>query len=207
MSQGAPRINVAAARQKASTFLKIDEANVEQNWWPLYDYTTYPAAGSSSLKFFQAPVGQAGKTVVDTNMKAAGSLPAGTAYLVTGVQVEFYPGVAISGIVTSKFADDIYTVYRQGYLVFTIGSKEYINGGNLMKFAPRNHLSMFSATTVATDRYTYATAVGEEFKMVERWIESTVNFDVELRGLPALPSAVDGRIGVTLNGYQFRNRQ
>lgn len=181
--------------------------NIETVWNPLYDYKSFGSVATTSVVFFQDPVGALGKTLADTNMVSAGQLPKGQAFMVTGVQVECLPAAAISGTTTSKFADDVYTFYKNGVLIFTVGSKEYIRQGNLMKFAPRNYLSADFATTVATDRYVYASADGKEFQIVDLLLESSMNFNVELRSIPQLPSAADARVGVTLNGYLFRNAQ
>ena len=77
---------------------KLDSSKVlvpgmaEAIWQPLYDSATYPAAGTSALAFFQEAIGVNGKTVADTNMELNGQLAKGQAFLVTGVQVAFYPG-------------------------------------------------------------------------------------------------------------------
>jgi len=195
---------VKKAFQKARVLLGD---NIETIWNPIYDYKALGATAVTSAVFFQDPIGALGKTLADTNMVSAGNLPKGQAFLVTGVQVECLPAAAISGTTTSKFADDVYTFYKNGVLVFTVGSKEYVRQGNLMKFAPRNYLSVFGATTVATDRYVYAAADGKEFQIVDLLLESSMNFNVELRSIPQLPSTADARVGVTLNGYLFRNAQ
>ncbi len=176
---------------------------------PLYDYQTLSATATSTQRFFQVPIGQAGKTITDTNMELAGQLPKGQAFLVTGVQVEILPSttVGINGTTASKFADDVYNVLRTGSLVFTIGSKEYIRQGNLMKFSPVNRLAVDSATTVTTDRYVYAVGAGREFAIADLLLESNQNFNVQINDLPALPSGQAGRIGVTLNGFLYRNAQ
>lgn len=174
---------------------------------PLYDYQTLAATAVAQQRFFQVPIGQSGKTLSDTNMELAGNLPKGQAFLVTGLQVEVLPGVAINGTTASKFADDVYTVLKGGSLKFTIGSKDFVVQGNLMKFSPVNRLAMDSSTTVGTDRYVYAVGAGREFQIADLLLESSQNFNVTLFDLPALPSATPGRIGVTLNGFLYRNAQ
>mgnify|MGYP000960570814 FL=1 len=55
----------------------VNVANVvEAIRQPIYDTVTYAAAGQTNLTFFALPIGQGGKTKVDTNMTTAGSLPA-----------------------------------------------------------------------------------------------------------------------------------
>ncbi len=179
----------------------------EAIYQPLYDYQTLAATAVAQQRFFQVPQGQSGKVLADTNMELAGQIPKGQAFLITGIQVEILPGVAINGTTASKFADDIYTVSKGGALKLTIGSKDFVVQGNLAKFPPVNRLALDSATTVATDRYSYAVVAGREFSVADLLLESNQNFNVTLLDLAALPSASPGRIGVTLNGFLYRNAQ
>lgn len=179
---------------------------------PLYDYQTLLAAGASSQRFFQVPVGQSGKTFSDTNMELAGQIPKGQAFEITGIQFEIYPAGttsanAINNTTASKFADDVYNTLKGGHLILTIGSKEYAKQGNLFKFPPVNRMAMDSSTTVATDRYVYSVACGREYSVAGLLLESNQNFGVELKDLAALPSGNNARIGVTLNGFLHRNAQ
>lgn len=172
-------------------------------WQPLYDYQTKTAAATALQRFFLEPQGQAGKTIADTNMEIAGQIPKGQAFLCTGIQVELYPAVAIGGT-TSEFADDVYNFYNSGYLRFTIGSKDFVQQGNLMKFAPVNRLDIDAATGEAQG-YVYAAAAGREFATSGLLLESNQNFNVDLGELSAV--SADCKIGVTLNGYLGRNAQ
>lgn len=179
----------------------------EAIWNPLYDYQTLAAAGANTQRFFIDPVGTSGKTLADTNMELSGQIPKGQAFLVTGVQFEIYPGVPANGTTASKYIDDVLEVTKGGLLIFKIGSKDFITQGNLMKFPPVNRLATDSSTTVTTDRYVYATTAGREFQVKDLLLEANQNFSVELRELAALPSGADARIGVTLNGFLYRNAQ
>ena len=180
---------------------------VESIYQPLYDYQTLLAAGAATQTFFQEPIGQSGKTVADTNMDLAGQLPKGQAFAVTGVQVELLPGVGVDNATITDFTDDIYSVLKDGALEFTIGSKKYVTQGNLMKFPPVNRLSGFAGTGLAAQTISYAQSAGREFAIIDLLLESSQNFNVKLLELAALPSGQDARIGVTLNGYLFRNAQ
>lgn len=179
----------------------------ESIWQPLYDYQTLPAAGATQQSFFQVPIGQGGKTLNDTNMELAGQIPAGQAFQITGIQVELYPGVDVDAGAATQFADDVYNFYKSGNLILRIGSKDFIRQGNLMKFAPVNRLSVDSATGLAAQTISYAAAVGREYVTDGLLLESSQNFSVQLNNLAALPSAQNARLGVTLNGFLFRNAQ
>lgn len=180
-------------------------------WQPLYDYQNLPAAGASSQRFFIDPIGTGGKTVEDTNMELSGQIPKGQAFLITGVQVELYPGEAIQQDSVSQFADDIYDFYTNGALKLKIGSTDFITQGNLMKFPPVNRLGLDSSVSDTTadtvHSYLYASATGREYAIKDKLLESNQNFSVELIGLSAMPSGNDARVGVTLNGFLYRNAQ
>lgn len=183
---------------------------VEALWQPLYDYQTLAATAVATQSFFQVPIGQSSKTIVDTNMDLAGQLPKGQAFQITGIQVEVLPGVTIASTTADNaFADDVYTVLRTGALELIIGSKSYTTQGNLLKFAPVNRLGGFAAAATTADEssYLYAQSTGREYSVADLLLESSQNFKVNLIGLPALPSTAAGRVGVTLNGFLHRNAQ
>ena len=179
----------------------------ESIWQPLYDYQAVGPAAVANLSFFQVPIGQAGKTLVDTNMELAGQIPTAQNFAITGVQVEFYPGQTTTSATATAFTDDLYQFYRTGALILRIGSKEYIRQGNLMKFPPVNKLSLATSVGNLALQTNYGAADGREYETEELLLTSNQNFSVTLQGLPALPSGVAGRVGVTLNGYLFRNAQ
>lgn len=180
-------------------------------WQPLYDYQVLSASAVSSQRFFATPIGQSNKTIVDTNMQLSGQLSKGQAFMVTGIQVEMYPGVALNTAAQSEFLQDVYNFYNTGALKLTIGSKDYIVQGNLLKFAPVNFFDGFAAvsdTTAATlNSYAFLRPGGREYSVRELLLEPNMSFNVELLNLPALPSTVAGKVGVTLNGFLARNAQ
>lgn len=185
----------------------------ETIWQPLYDYQTKVAAAVNSQRFFVDPIGTGGKTIADTNMELSGQIPKGQVFMITGIQVELYPGVSINTAAASSYADDIRAFYQAGALKLKIGSKDFVVQGNLMKFPPVNRLA--TESSVISDSaaapliisYQYAVAAGREFAVAGLTLESNQNFSVELLELAALPSGQPARIGVTLNGYLGRNAQ
>lgn len=180
---------------------------VESVWWPLYDYQVKTAAATATQAFFQAPNGSPGKTLTDTNMVLAGQIPKGQTFQITGVQVELYPGALIDSATATQFANDMYAFYKSGTLTLEIGSKKYIAHGNLLKFAPVNRLAGDNATGLTTQQISYMSAAGREFTVEKLLLESSQNFTVTLADLAALPSGNAARVGVTLNGFLFRNAQ
>lgn len=178
---------------------------VATQWYPLYDYQSKTAAATAEQIFFQSPAGQGGKTINDTNMLLAGQIPKGQVFQITGVQVELYPDLDVDAAAATQFADDVYKFYKTGNLQLTIGSKDYIRHGNLLSFAPVNRFDGFAATTAAGHAISYLSAAGREFTVEKLLIESSQNFAVTLRDMPALTTTA--RLGVRLQGFLGRNAQ
>ncbi len=192
---------------------------VEAIWAPLYDTQTLGlAAGTTELIYFQVPQGQAGKTLDETNMEVAGSLPAPKEFLITSVQVAVYPqkdpgevGVA-AGIIPTNW-NDVYGLSQSGHLRLFIGSKEYVVDAPLGKFPPRWWVAGSDAvsTGVVTDssQIDYATFRGPIYEVVPYRLIPTQNFSVTLRwnsgGSPALVS--NAVIRVVLGGFLYRLSQ
>lgn len=203
-------------------------------WSPLFDYQLYPTAGLLGFNFFAIPAGQGStsalgatgvKTLADTNMQQAGSLPRGNRFLCVGIEVEFWPGstpglqgtAAITAAQVARNWDDCYNVLRSGSLTFNIQQRVYAQDAPLMKFPPQTRLtgaaaisqSDSTASTVAFAQIEYATACGAGYSIIPVYIESTQYFNVQI-AFPALvptPSAVDARIGVRLLGNLIRDAQ
>lgn len=187
----------------------------------LYDFQVYAAAGQTSLRFFQVPIGQSSKTKADTNLSLAGQLPAGQQFLVQSLEVYFFPGTVLPGVgpvasVIDSFTNDVWKV-RSGvaHLEFNVGSKNYLTEAPLMRFPPKTRLDgwagMADATTAAAalfNRTSYADAAGRPYP-IDPYIllESTQNFDVTVTWPTVIPVTNAGRIGVMLDGMLIRNSQ
>lgn len=188
---------------------------VEALWAPLYDFQTYPTAGVNEMLFFQVPQGQGGKTLDDTNMEVAGSLPAPKEFLITSVQVAFYPaavpGRQAAGAVATNW-NDVYTLGQSGHVRLFIGSKEYVVDAPIGKFPPRWWLrgSDAAATTTAavSNVIDYAVFAGPIYEIVPYRLIPTQNFSVTLR-FPngQVPVTADSRIGIVLGGFLYRLSQ
>lgn len=202
-----PPASIESIRQKYGVNLPD---TVELIWQPLYDYQSVVAAATASQLFFQVPNGQSGKTLNDTNMDLPGALPKGQMFVVTSIEVDFTPDLTISSTAAdNQFLDDVFDFYRQGNLVFNIGSKAFLKQGPLKTFPPTNRLGGFTSTTndggTATQNYNYATATGKEFQVRGLVLESNQNFNIDLQNRLALSTT--GRCGVKLNGWLARNAQ
>lgn len=197
----------------------------------LYDFQDYAAGGQQQLLFFQVPKGQGGKTIEDTNMEAAGSLPNPKIFQVESIEILFFPGVlpvtsaASAAIATPpdepNFMNDVYTVQKSGSLKFFIGSKSYLDEAPLGRFPSKTRLEGQAAAAlgggvqgagdfVVSNVIDFAAFAGRPYKVEPQIVlEPTQNFSVELNWAAsvALPSGVAGRIGVVLDGVLVRDSQ
>lgn len=174
------------------------------------------------------------KTLADTNMESAGQLPAPKSHLITSIEVFFEAGtvntantftpqrpysfvaVPTSQVPVSAGAlNDVSAVYEGGWLDLFIGSKFYLREAKLTRFAPKARMKVDAA--VATNSATtgaiaaaWAQPIGRVFVIdppvllvPNQNFSVTVNFPA----LIATPSGFNGRLGVVLDGYQYRNSQ
>lgn len=201
-------------------------------WNPLYDYQTYPLAGALQFQFFSVPQGQGTtsspgatgvKTIGDTNMQQAGSLPRGNRFLCVGIEVEFWTGntpgkipAAASAANVGRNWNDVNAVLKAGSLTFNIQQRVFAQDAPLMKFPTQTRLSGVAAVTDVTtaganlwSAVEYASGSGAGYSIIPVYIESTQFFSVTINfpALVALPSGVDGRIGVRLLGNLIRDAQ
>lgn len=174
------------------------------------------------------------KTIHDTNMELAGQLPNPKGFLMESIEVDFYPGasavantftlptiyvflaVAASAFVPGMAANDVHNIYSTGELQFFIGSKAYLDEAPLKRFPPKAQM-VLDGSTVASNSATTGEAGAVSYKAGGRpyfmkppvSIMATQNFKVTLNwpGVVATPSGFNGRIGVILDGYLFRNSQ
>lgn len=211
----------------------------------LYDFILYPTAGLTSITFFQNPVGQGlsshpgnannVKTLGDTNMEAAGQLPAPKMFLATSIEVVFYPGsVATANTYTPQVqsafiavptaaqapislgaVNDANFILQSGWLNFFVGSKTYLNEASLVRFPPKARFELDAA--VATNSATTGSIGAASVKAGGRpyYLDPPVllvpnqNFTVSVNfpGVQATPSGFNGRMGVILDGFLYRNSQ
>lgn len=194
---------------------------------PLYDFATYAFAGTTQqYRFFALPQGQGTppKTLADTNMTLAGQLPAGTSFEVRAIEVAVFPGVlpalgqqnSAGAAGVAQFVNDVWTLFRNGYLSMRILAKDYLQVAPIGQFPYTKELSLAgfqSDTTTAgaaqLNRVAYAAFGGQQFAITPVLLTPNLNFDVTLNfpTTTALPSGVDARLGVILRGIYNRNSQ
>lgn len=192
----------------------------------LYDYQAYAAAGQAQLSFFQQPVGQASKTLSDTNMTLAGQLPKNQEFLITSLEVWFVPTTptvaaqmpaAFGAQAISQIVNDAYIVGRAGNLNLTIGAKPYLQEAPLGRFPSKAYFDLHAAAADVTtaganlqSRIAYGHWCGRPYLLdpAPLLLPENQNFSVSLNwpeGVQAITNP--GRIGVILDGILYRRSQ
>ena len=205
--------------------------NVNRPGWEairqsLYDFQTYAAAGQTTLQFFTVPNGQGGKTLSDTNMTLAGQLPAAQEFLVNSIEVYYLPTVGTSAApavtdpathavtAVASMINDVYRFYQSGNLVFTIGSKPYLQEAPLGRFPGKTKFDLSAAVSqnVAANEshQVFAQSQGRPYLLspADLRLTSSQNFNVTLNWPEGLrPVSVTARVGVILDGIMYRRSQ
>lgn len=193
----------------------------------LYDSAVYAAAGQTQLSFFQAPVGQNGKTNSDTNMRLAGQLPTNQLFLIQEIDVYFFPTrpsvaaqlpAAFGAQAIAQIVNDAYVFNTGGTLTLFIGSKNYLQEAPLMKFPAARQFHIEAAAADATTaganmqtRVNFAASVGRPYVIDPNiTLIENQNFSVTLaweEGATALPSGNPAKVFVSLEGSLARRSQ
>ncbi len=209
----------------------------------LYDYQLYPTAGLQQANFFAEPIGQGvtsalgaavgtRKTLYDTNMRQANTLPSGMEYIIESIEVMYWPGsvntantytrkaisnaaAAAAATVMGDYLDDVNTFYQSGLLTLQILQKDYLQETPLLAFPPKAYFDPMAAvaSTSATQSEVAASlnrAAGRAYYLEPPIsLQSTVNFGVVITwpALVATPSGFNARFGVVLDGAQLRAAQ
>jgi hypothetical protein len=234
---GTPASDSPIVRGGVPTRSELDVYNVNREGWEaigntLYDSAAYPAAGQTQLTFFSLPIGQgtgfAGgtKTLMDTNMRNQGSMPANQEFLAEGIEVLFWPTrpavaaqlpAAFGAQAIAQIINDTYAFYNSGNLILFIGSKKYCEEAPLVKFPPTSNFGLDAALADVTtaganfqSRIAFASARGKPYTLRSPLrLVSNQNFNVTLNwdAAVALPSTNPGRVFVSLCGVLYRRSQ
>lgn len=197
-------------------------------WAPLYDANSWGTAGQLQISYFSSPVGQGTtsapgatgvKTISDTNMQAAGVLPKGNDFFLTGLEFVFFPGsnpeqdLTAAGI--NGQVNDTYLAMKSGLVTFTVGSlRIYVQDGPLVLFPPSAGLYVAAAIggndTAATNALltvAYARAAGAPYELTPIYIEATQGFQETVTWPAVVALATTARMFSRMNGYLIRNAQ
>lgn len=204
---------------------RVNTNDVEGIKWSLYDRQAYPQPGTAQLQFFQDPKGAGGKTYADTNMLSAGQMPRYTNFLITGIQLFFFPAAnayttqanpAAAPAAAQEFVNDVVTFYQsRAFLELDIGQKPYLFEAPLMKFPPANGIVGFAAladsTTAGAAQLTsiqYAAAGGSPYEVDPGLLlEENQNFSVDLTWPALVPISAAANVFCQLDGFLYRSAQ
>jgi hypothetical protein len=205
---------------------ELDGFNVNKDgepeaiWQPLYHYQTYAAAGfTQPMLFFQAQIGQPGVTLEDTNLRTAGHMPTPKNFAAIGIEVFFRPGNVPGPVegaaVVSRNWNDVNAVHGSRMsLSLRIGDKTYLEEAPLgvmpMQFRVDGAAALAGTFAAGESQVIdYAAFCGPPYLLVPMRFIANQEFSVTINSPAAvpLPSGVDGRIGVRLNGIQYRLAQ
>jgi len=210
----------------------------------LYDTAIYPLAGTVAMNFFQSPIGGANsaqpgnatntKTLRDTNMTQAGMLPAPQMFFAISIEVDFHPGSvttantyalrapytssnAAAGALSGVAVNDANIFYSTGALIFTIGTKNYLQEAPLLRFPPKSRFELDAAVSVGnTTANTTIDEVAAKLKAGGRpyqldpgiAIYSMQNFAVQLTwDTVQAMTTNNAQVRTILDGWLFRGVQ
>lgn len=186
----------------------------------VFDTAIYAAAGQDNLVLLSVPEGgqlndnSRAKTMEDTNLQAAGSLPQNQAMLVKGVQLLFLASGAIGHAETDAtctaaklLANDVAAFYNYGLLHLALKGVDIIKDGPLSLYPPQSHIEG-SAAMVNTDTDNSRTielinCKGHPYPIEPfTWRGGEVITAKLLwpNGKVALPSGLTGRVKIRLYG-------
>lgn len=203
----------------------VNVPNLEElTWQPLYDILPYPTTGALQFNFFQRQVGNGGATLADTNMLLASAVPRGQIFLMTGLEVVLYPGVADLSVQSADAATafpplavkEFYRIMTgSASLQLTIGQKPYAQVAPLLRCAPQQSVQANMSSVVANTTASTITSgsnglpwvAGKPYDIVPLLLPANQNFGVEIRFSSLLTVTNAARIGVIINGYQGRQAQ
>lgn len=207
-----------------------------------YDYQLYATAGVAQQTYFAQAVGAgitsalgavvgSAKTLWDTNLEIANTLPSGKAFMMESIEVIFWPGssaaantYAVAAISTFNAAaaaavagssNDVNSFYQSGRLDLNVLSKNYLRETPLVAFPPKAYVGgdfalATNSATVGEIAQTVATSKGRAYYIEpEIALQPAVNFEVVLAwpAAVATPSGFNARVGVILDGFFMRASQ
>jgi len=90
-------------------------------WWSMYDRAVFDSAGANPLQytFYTERLGENGKTLSDTNVRANGQIPTGMKFEANALEIFYVPNAAKTAAEIQNMTDAI----RTGHFIFNITSK------------------------------------------------------------------------------------
>ncbi len=183
--------------------------NIEVIWQPTYEYQTYPTTGQTQLTFFQNPVGAVAGGLSTTNVRSAGQFPRPQEFLVTGIQVTFEVGgaVSIASAAPTK-VQDVFDVSNSGNLDLFVGSKSYLTDAPLGVFPQQWGIDNNGGIGGGAFTSDYSRPIGRYYSITPVKLPANQNFNVTLNWPEGVvPVTTQAVIGVRLDGFLYRLSQ
>ena len=204
-------------------------ANEQVQWkrFPLYDYIRYPVAGTTSLSFFNVPLGgtdpvsSAAKTLEQTNVQKSSQL--GYPFVIHQFRLDMRllpkarqhaTVLALTDYVWDDIGDvaeELENLLGQGVLNFKIGQKTYYDVNKPFRYCPAGFGVSITSEAGAADTVHVQAPASKPYALTPpQYIESdqiiTVSVDFANATSPALTGLIasqDARleVGLILDGY------
>jgi hypothetical protein len=185
-----------SARKRARQQNPIAPNQADIVKWILYDRFQFGAATTvpNNFKFFTAPIGQSGKTKIDTNMEQVQRLADPLWFNTEGVGF-FFAGNALLA--------DLNAFVSSEYMEFWVGQKVYLEGPVQCFPGGAGVLASMGGTTTAGNLTTVATnGVPRTDNVFDVRLPAGIHLGTDSTGAAIV---TDGLIGITiLQGQQFR---
>ena len=183
-----------------------------------YSFQTYPTAGSTSFSFFGDVVGQNGVTKFQTNMKRANSFSQ-RMFLIKTIRTLFTLPSSTLTAANLSYDDTMLSLLNNiaangaHVFAFQIQDKEYLQVTNPLLYFPFGSGVIASTPkveqAVAADQATSYGVISprkDDIFMMDppQLLESEVTFNMNIDFQTAIPVPVAGRIGMIIDGLEFR---
>jgi hypothetical protein len=169
---------------------------------PLYDEIPVLAAGTTQLVFFSQPVGQAAKTLLNTNMQLAGQLQVGYQMKVMAIAISFRVATLLA---------NIKTCLDTGFGQFNIGSKWWWQSP--LRFLPGGlgilGFSDLGAATAGNAAWSNGSPDPKAMYTLRQPVDitATESFNFTIQYAAAVTPTVDTPLTVALHGELTRTVQ
>lgn len=182
-----------AAKHRARTRNPIAPNQADVVKWILYDRFQF-ATGTTipnNFKFFTQPIGQGGKTKIDTNMEQVQRLADPLWFNTEGLGFFFGPMLA---------TQDLVGFLNSEYMEFWVGQKVYLEGP--VQCFPGGAGLSSTAAFGSLDLITYSNGVPRTDNVYDVRLPAGIHLGTDSTGTAIV---TDGLIGITiLQGQQFR---
>lgn len=212
----------AGTLSQVSRSYNVNLDTYEAVTYPLYDTADYTNGITTSLTFFQTPIGQGGKTAADTNMTTSGTIASPNFFFLTGIEIQVIPVITDlpsagpQADAPSKWINDVYQMYyTKNSCTLQIGAKNYITEP-MNKFVPTHRLDGYAAlaTNLTSGAATqsiigYTALCGVPYEIAPFLLPPNQPFQFTITWPAAVTtnSTHNPNIQVTLNGILYRPAQ